>query len=125
MTHVPAESIPGSATSVTPTSSAPTTLRAPTRLVLLTGRTMARGPLDYLRLFAPLLALPWALLLALLVLPTLTACGSAGAPLGTGPPVAFARVGLVEWRIATTAGALVGGPVTLEVTNAGSTAHDL
>jgi hypothetical protein len=53
------------------------------------------------------------------------ACRSGGSPTAPGPAVARARVGLIEWQVTTTAGALVAGPVTLEVTNAGTTVHDL
>src|SRR6266849_547590 len=60
----------------------------------------------------------------LLALVTTAGCGG-GSTGATGPAVAHARVGLVEWEITTTAGALVAGQVTLEVTNAGTTVHDL
>jgi hypothetical protein len=39
--------------------------------------------------------------------------------------VSEARVGLVEWQVATSTSALNRGQVTLVVTNAGSTSHDL
>lgn len=42
-----------------------------------------------------------------------------------GPPASEARIGLVEWGFTTSASALVAGPVELEVTNAGSTPHDM
>ncbi|MEZ7125659.1 cytochrome c maturation protein CcmE [Nonomuraea sp. AD125B] len=41
------------------------------------------------------------------------------------PPVASTRVGLTEWAVTVGDPVLRPGPVTLEVTNAGSTAHDL
>ena len=43
----------------------------------------------------------------------------------TGPPASEARIGLVEWGFTSSARALVAGPVVLEVTNAGSTPHDM
>jgi nitrite reductase (NO-forming) len=63
-------------------------------------------------------------LLALLTLLILSGC-QGGAAAVSGPPVTDARVGLVEWQVATSAGALKAGPVTLQVTNAGTTEHDL
>ncbi len=42
-----------------------------------------------------------------------------------GPPASEARIGLVEWGFTSSASALVEGPVELEVTNAGSTPHDM
>ena len=42
-----------------------------------------------------------------------------------GPPASEARIGLVEWGFTSSASALVAGPVVLEVTNAGSTPHDM
>ncbi|HEU4513653.1 MAG TPA: hypothetical protein VFR87_11165 [Nocardioidaceae bacterium] len=42
-----------------------------------------------------------------------------------GPPSSQVRIGLVEWGFTSSAAALVGGPVVLEVTNAGSTPHDM
>lgn len=42
-----------------------------------------------------------------------------------GPPSSEARIGLVEWGFTSSASALVAGPVVLEVTNAGSTPHDM
>lgn len=55
------------------------------------------------------------------------ACTAAASDTGAsaGPATARMRVGLVEWGFTTSAGALVAGPVELEVTNAGSTPHDL
>ncbi len=52
------------------------------------------------------------------------ACSGGAAPM-TGPAADTVRVGLTEWDIAASAGALAEGQVTLEVTNAGATAHDL
>ena len=52
------------------------------------------------------------------------ACSSVSAP-PTGPPADTIRVGLTEWDIASSAGALTEGQMTLEVTNAGTTTHDL
>jgi uncharacterized cupredoxin-like copper-binding protein len=42
-----------------------------------------------------------------------------------GPRSDHARVGLVEWEVTSSVRALAAGPVTLQVTNAGTTAHDL
>ena len=42
-----------------------------------------------------------------------------------GPPADTLAVGLTDFAIATTADRVVDGTVTLEVTNAGATAHDL
>jgi uncharacterized cupredoxin-like copper-binding protein len=58
----------------------------------------------------------------------LSGCGSgagttAAAP--SGPPVSELRVGLLEYRLALSAGTLRAGLVTAMVTNAGSTAHDV
>ena len=65
-------------------------------------------------------------LLALLGLLVSPACGSGPATATpAGPPAAAARIGLIEWEITASAPALVAGPVTLTVTNAGTTAHDL
>lgn len=63
----------------------------------------------------------WRLVVA--VAAGLVACGGGAVP--TAPPAAVARVGLLEWEIATSAASLATGPVTLTVTNAGSSAHDL
>ena len=46
-------------------------------------------------------------------------------PAPTGPPASHMRVGLVEWGFARSGSALVRGPVVLDVTNAGSTPHDV
>ena len=42
-----------------------------------------------------------------------------------GPPTDTARIGLTEWDITSSATALTDGLVTLEITNAGTTTHDL
>lgn len=52
------------------------------------------------------------------------ACGSLPAPV-TEAAAGEVRVGLLEWEITTDFRAVAGGDVTLNVTNAGSTAHDL
>lgn len=53
-------------------------------------------------------------------------CGTVDPPAATvGPPTAELRVGLVEWGFTSSSTALLAGPVHLQVTNAGSTAHDL
>ena len=41
------------------------------------------------------------------------------------PPSTTARIGLVEWDITSSATALAAGSVTLDVTTAGTTTHDL
>ncbi|MGI8873183.1 MAG: hypothetical protein ACR2KP_02435 [Egibacteraceae bacterium] len=53
----------------------------------------------------------------------LAACAGTADP--GGPPVDEARVGLVEWDITASATRLADGPVSFDVTNAGTTAHDL
>ncbi|HEX6247858.1 MAG TPA: hypothetical protein VFZ64_08320 [Nocardioidaceae bacterium] len=50
---------------------------------------------------------------------------SASRATAAGPPSSEVRIGLVEWGFTTSASALVAGPVVLEVTNAGSTPHDM
>lgn len=63
---------------------------------------------------------------ALLALVALAAVACSGAPAPTtGPAADTVRVGLTEWDVAVSAGALAEGHVKLEVTNAGTTAHDL
>ena len=51
-------------------------------------------------------------------------CSSATQP-RQGPPTDTARIGLMEWDITSSATALAEGVVTLEITNAGATTHDL
>lgn len=51
--------------------------------------------------------------------------GCAGPPDPEKPPAAEARVGLVEWDITASVTRLAAGPVTIEVTNAGTPAQDL
>ena len=54
------------------------------------------------------------------------ACAPSDSSLSSaGPPAAEARIGLVEWGFTSSASALLAGPVVLEVTNAGSTPHDM
>lgn len=60
-----------------------------------------------------------------LVLALLLASGCTGGAADAGPPVREARVGLLEWEVTASASTLAAGPVRLEVTNAGATAHDL
>jgi len=61
---------------------------------------------------------------AVAALALLTGC--APAPRAVVSPVADqARVGLTEWQIAVAPPAALPGQITLNVTNAGSTAHDL
>ena len=57
----------------------------------------------------------------------LAAVACSGAPSGrsTAPPAERVRVGLVEWDITVSASQLAAGTVTIEVANAGTTAHDL
>ena len=67
---------------------------------------------------------------AALGLALLTACaGGSGSesavPVPSGPPTSDLRIGLLEYRLALSAGALAPGPVTVTVTNAGSTGHDV
>lgn len=61
---------------------------------------------------------------ALLVL---TACSATppGQDARNAPPTHRLRIGLVEWKIATSSTALIAGTDRLTVTNAGTTAHDL
>ena len=57
---------------------------------------------------------------------TLGGCAQPAAPAPVaGSPASQARIGLVEWGFTSSASALVAGPVQLEVTNAGSTPHDM
>lgn len=51
--------------------------------------------------------------------------GTAAAPVPSGPPVSDLRVGLLEYEFALSAGSVRPGPVTVAVTNAGSTGHDV
>ena len=51
-------------------------------------------------------------------------CSAATQP-ALGPPTGTARIGLTEWDITSSATALTDGLVTLEITNAGATTHDL
>lgn len=58
----------------------------------------------------------------------LAGCGSgaqSSAPVPSGPPTNDLRVGLLEYRLASSAGTLTAGSVTITATNAGSTGHDL
>lgn len=57
----------------------------------------------------------------------LAACGSGTptAPVPSGPPVSDLRIGLQEYRLQLSAATLRAGPVTVTVTNAGSTGHDV
>lgn len=66
--------------------------------------------------------------IALVVLLVLTGCGSgarSAAPVPSGPPTSDLRVGLLEYRLALSAGALRPGTVIVTATNAGSSGHDL
>ena len=66
--------------------------------------------------------------LGALLAATLLAGCSAGAspvPVPDGPPTSELRIGLLEYRFALSAGTLRPGPVTVTVTNAGSTGHDV
>ena len=67
---------------------------------------------------------------AAIALALLTACArgsgsETSAPIPSGPPTSDLRIGLLEYRLALSAGALAVGPVTVTVTNAGSTGHDV
>lgn len=65
----------------------------------------------------------WAL--AALLLLSLSGGCAATEVAAAGRPSDALRVGLVEWDVAGAAQSLAGGPVTLVVTNAGTTEHDL
>ena len=68
------------------------------------------------------------LAITLATLLVLTGCGDGvetSAPVPTGPPVSELRIGLLEYRLALSADALQSGTVTVTVTNAGSTGHDV
>lgn len=57
---------------------------------------------------------------------SLGACAPPATPArAAGPPASQLRIGLVEWGFTSSSSALVAGPVELQVTNAGSTSHDL
>jgi hypothetical protein len=66
-----------------------------------------------------------ALLAAVLVLGGCASGARTTAPVPSGPPASELRVGLLEYRLALSAGTLAPGPVTAVVTNAGSSGHDL
>ena len=73
---------------------------------------------------AATVAVAWAAAAALV----LTSCGGGAqtaTPVPSGPPVSELRIGLLEYRLALSAGALRSGSVTAVVTNAGSTGHDV
>lgn len=63
------------------------------------------------------------LLIVVLAMVT-TGCASAAEP-ATGPPTDSVRIGLTEWDITTSSTAVADGVITFEVTNAGTTSHDL
>lgn len=63
--------------------------------------------------------------LAIALVMLVAGCGSSAPAAPAGPARTDARLGLVEWEVTSSAGSLEGGPVTLEVTNAGTSAHDL
>lgn len=67
------------------------------------------------------------LLVAALLLTGTAGCGSASpeAAAPQGPPVRDLRIGLSEYRLQLSAGAVLPGPVTVTATNAGSTGHDV
>lgn len=65
-------------------------------------------------------------LLALALLLAAAGCADPAKQIAAEPePVSQARIGLVEWEITSSAAALTAGPITLQVTNAGATAHDI
>ena len=66
-----------------------------------------------------------SLLLTALVLSGCTSAAHTTAPVPSGPPTSELRVGLLEYRLALSAGTLRPGFVTAVVTNAGSSGHDL
>lgn len=51
-------------------------------------------------------------------------CSPAAQPT-MGPPNDTARIGLTEWDIISSARAFADGMITLEITNAGATTHDV
>ena len=58
----------------------------------------------------------------------LAGCGGsdqAAAPVPSGPPVSELRIGLSEYDLQLSAGALRPGTVTVTATNVGSTGHDV
>ncbi|MFF0243772.1 hypothetical protein ACWEU6_02105 [Streptosporangium sandarakinum] len=62
--------------------------------------------------------------LGLLFLPA-AACGGRATTVPPGEPVSRTNVGLTEWRVGVRDPVLAPGRVALDVTNAGTTAHDL
>ncbi len=68
---------------------------------------------------------PVAALAAALVLASCGSGAQSSAPVPSGPPTNDLRVGLLEYRLALSAGTLTPGSVTITATNAGSTGHDL
>ena len=64
---------------------------------------------------------------ALLAAALLAGCSAGASPVAVpdGPPTSELRIGLLEYRFALSAGSLRPGPVTVTVTNAGSTGHDV
>lgn len=57
---------------------------------------------------------------------TLAGCAPGpGSDTGSAAPTDVMKVGLTEWRIATSSAALTAGTDRIAVTNTGSTAHDL
>lgn len=52
-------------------------------------------------------------------------CGAGPAPTPSGPPTSELRVGLQDFRLQLSAGALRAGPVTVVATNVGSAPHDV
>ena len=63
----------------------------------------------------------------LLAAALLAGCSSGQSPVTapSGPPTSDLRVGLLEYSFALSAGSLLPGAVTMTVTNAGSTGHDM
>jgi uncharacterized cupredoxin-like copper-binding protein len=66
----------------------------------------------------------WAVVVLTLAA-ALAGCTGGSTPAGEQPPAAAMRVGLTEWTITTESATLAAGPVTLSVTNAGTTTHQL
>lgn len=67
------------------------------------------------------------LLIGAVLLTATAACGS-GAPepaAPQGPPVRELRIGLSEYRLQLSAGAVLPGAITIAVTNVGSAGHDV
>lgn len=63
--------------------------------------------------------------LLVVVLAALSGCGAQAASVSDSPPSHRVRVGLTEWQVDVAPTTALAGRVTLVVTNAGATEHDL